>query len=47
MIALASPLAQYRAHEGDIRAAVARVLEGGVYILGPEVESFERAFATY
>jgi dTDP-4-amino-4,6-dideoxygalactose transaminase len=47
VIALASPLAQYRAHEGDIRAAVARVLEGGVYILGPEVESFERAFAAY
>lgn len=47
MIALASPLAQYRAHEADIRTAVARVLEGGNYILGPEVESFERAFAAY
>jgi dTDP-4-amino-4,6-dideoxygalactose transaminase len=47
VIALASPLAQYRAHEEDIRAAVARVLEGGNYILGPEVESFERAFAAY
>ena len=47
MISLAAPLAQYRAHEEDIRAAVARVLESGNYILGPEVESFERAFAAY
>ncbi len=47
MIALASPLSQYRAHEADIRAAVTRVLEGGAYILGPEVEAFERAFAAY
>lgn len=47
MIALASPLSQYRAHEADIRAAVVRVLEGGAYILGPEVEIFEHAFADY
>lgn len=45
MIQLASPLAQYRAHADAIRAAVARVLEGGAYILGAEVENFERAFA--
>lgn len=45
MIHLASPRAQYQAHAGDIRAAVARVLESGAYVLGPEVESFERAFA--
>ena len=47
MTALASPLAQYRAHESDIRGAVARVLESGAYILGPELETFERDFATY
>jgi dTDP-4-amino-4,6-dideoxygalactose transaminase len=47
VIALAAPLAQYCAHKENIRAAVARVLESGNYILGPEVESFERAFATY
>jgi dTDP-4-amino-4,6-dideoxygalactose transaminase len=47
VIALASPLAQYRTHQADIRAAVARVLESGVYILGPEVEAFERDFAAY
>ncbi len=43
----ASPLAQYRAHGDSIRAAIARVLDSGNYILGEEVESFERAFADY
>jgi dTDP-4-amino-4,6-dideoxygalactose transaminase len=47
VIALASPIAQYRSHEADIRAAVARVLESGAYILGPEVEAFERAFSAH
>jgi dTDP-4-amino-4,6-dideoxygalactose transaminase len=47
VIPWASPLAQYRAHESEIRAAVMRVLDGGNYILGEEVESFERAFAEY
>jgi dTDP-3-amino-3,4,6-trideoxy-alpha-D-glucose transaminase len=31
----------------DLRAAVARVLDSGHYILGPEVEAFEREFAAY
>jgi dTDP-4-amino-4,6-dideoxygalactose transaminase len=43
----ASPLAQYRAHRKPIQAAISRVLEGDTYILGGEVESFERAFAEY
>lgn len=47
MVPLALPLAQYRAHEKDMRAAIARVLDSGSYILGEEVESFERAFASY
>lgn len=47
MIPLASPLAQYRAHEAAIRVAIARVLDSGTYILGEEVESFENAFAEY
>jgi dTDP-4-amino-4,6-dideoxygalactose transaminase len=42
-----SPLAQYRAHQEAIRAAITRVLDSGGYILGEEVESFERAFASY
>jgi dTDP-4-amino-4,6-dideoxygalactose transaminase len=31
----------------ELREAVARVLDSGHYILGPEVEAFEREFATY
>lgn len=47
MIPWASPLAQYRAHQEAIQAAITRVLESGTYILGGEVESLERAFADY
>jgi dTDP-4-amino-4,6-dideoxygalactose transaminase len=47
VIPWANPLAQYRAHESAIRAAIARVLESNSYILGEEVESFELAFANY
>ena len=46
-IPLVSPQAQYRAHQEPIQAAIARVLDSGSYILGEEVESFERAFADY
>lgn len=34
-------------HEPAIRAAVARVLRSGRYILGEEVDAFEREFAAY
>ncbi len=43
----AAPLASYRAVRARIDRAVARVLAGGTYILGPEVEAFEREFAGY
>jgi dTDP-4-amino-4,6-dideoxygalactose transaminase len=39
-----------RQHEevaGEVRAAVERVLEGGAYILGREVEAFEREWARF
>jgi dTDP-3-amino-3,4,6-trideoxy-alpha-D-glucose transaminase len=39
-----TPLAPLRA---ELRAAVARVLDSGRYILGPEVSAFEREFAAY
>ena len=39
--------AQYLAYRAEIDAAVARVLAGGRYTLGPEVEHFEREFASY
>jgi dTDP-4-amino-4,6-dideoxygalactose transaminase len=32
---------------GEIQEAIRRVLESGHYILGPEVETFEREFAAY
>lgn len=37
--------AQHRVLKDDLLAAVARVLEHGQFILGPEVEEFERRFA--
>lgn len=43
----ADPKASYLAQADEIRAAIERVLAGGHYILGPEVESFEREFAAY
>jgi hypothetical protein len=39
--------AQYRAIKPEIDAAVARVLDSGQFVLGPEVEGFEREFAAY
>lgn len=31
----------------ELKAAVGRVIDSGVYILGPEVDAFERAFSAY
>jgi dTDP-4-amino-4,6-dideoxygalactose transaminase len=39
--------ATYRELRDEIDAAVARVLDGGSYILGQEVEAFEKEFAHY
>ncbi|HKR65360.1 MAG TPA: DegT/DnrJ/EryC1/StrS family aminotransferase [Thermoanaerobaculia bacterium] len=47
MILCSNPHEQYASHRDDIRAAIDRVLEGGRYILGPEVEAFEKEFAKY
>jgi dTDP-4-amino-4,6-dideoxygalactose transaminase len=43
----ADPRAGYIAQRADIQAAIARVLDGGHYILGEEVTAFEREFADY
>ena len=43
----ADPLSDYRAAADQIQAAIRRVLESGHYILGPEVEAFEKEFAAY
>ena len=47
MIPCANPLAQYQSHREEIDAAIQRVLAHGNYILGPEVDAFERSFASY
>jgi dTDP-4-amino-4,6-dideoxygalactose transaminase len=47
MIFCSNPSAQYLSQKNEIDEAVARVLAGGRYILGPEVESFEDEFARY
>jgi dTDP-4-amino-4,6-dideoxygalactose transaminase len=43
----AYPKADYLHHAPQIMAAMRRVSESGRYILGPEVEAFEREFAHY
>lgn len=43
----ADPGGLVRARRSEIEAAIRRVLEGGRYILGPEVEEFETAWARY
>lgn len=47
MILCSNPRAQYLAHKAEIDSAIAKVLDSGWYILGKEVESFEREFAAY
>lgn len=47
MIPQTSPKAALDEDRAAIDAAIARVLDSGRYIQGPEVEGFERAFAAY
>jgi dTDP-4-amino-4,6-dideoxygalactose transaminase len=47
MIPLVDLAAQYETIRPDIASAIARVLDRTQFILGPEVEEFERAFAAY
>jgi dTDP-4-amino-4,6-dideoxygalactose transaminase len=47
MIPQTDPRAGYLVQRRAIDAAIARVLEGGLYILGREVETFETAFAAF
>jgi dTDP-4-amino-4,6-dideoxygalactose transaminase len=46
-IYFARPSAQYQAMRDEIDAAMRAVLEGHAYIMGPQVERFETAFAAY
>jgi dTDP-4-amino-4,6-dideoxygalactose transaminase len=43
----ACPAAQYHSHRAAIQSAITRVLNSGIYVLGDEVDTFERAFAAY
>ena len=47
MVPQANPRAQYASHKDEIDRAIARVLDKGRYILGEEVDAFEREFADY
>jgi dTDP-4-amino-4,6-dideoxygalactose transaminase len=41
------PRASYLEYKAEIDAAISTVLEGGRYVLGPEVEAFEKEFARF
>jgi dTDP-4-amino-4,6-dideoxygalactose transaminase len=47
MIPLVDLQAQYRSIKAEVDLAVARVMENGQFILGPEVEAFETEFAAF
>jgi dTDP-4-amino-4,6-dideoxygalactose transaminase len=47
MIPLVDLKAQYQTIKTEIDAAISRVIESTSFILGPEVEGFEQAFAEY
>jgi dTDP-4-amino-4,6-dideoxygalactose transaminase len=47
LIPCADPKAQYLTYKTEIEAAMHRVLDGGRYVLGAEVASFEDEFASY
>src|SRR3954447_10986945 len=46
-LGFANPAAQFQADREAIEAAIARVLEGGVYVQGPAHAAFEKQFASY
>jgi len=43
----ADPKATYLAAQADIEAAIQRVLQSGIYILGPEVAAFEQEYSAW
>lgn len=46
-ISNAAPAAGFAPYADEIREAILRVLSGGMFILGPEVDAFEREFAAW
>jgi dTDP-4-amino-4,6-dideoxygalactose transaminase len=47
MIFCSNPKAQYLSYKDEIDSTISHVLEKGIYILGDEVNSFEKEFADY
>ena len=47
MIPFGDPSASYQAHKSEIDQAIKRVLDSGWYVLGTEVETFEKEFASF
>lgn len=47
MILCANPAAQFHSYQAEIEKAIHRVLEGGRYILGPELGALEQEFTAY
>ncbi|MFZ4758126.1 MAG: DegT/DnrJ/EryC1/StrS family aminotransferase, partial [Burkholderiaceae bacterium] len=46
-VAQSDPRAGYLEHRTEIDAAIARVMDSGRYMLGEQVDTFERGFAAY
>ena len=47
MIPFGDPSASYQAHKSEIDQAIKRVLDSGWYVLGTEVDVFEKEFASF
>ena len=47
MIPFSDPSASYQAHKTEIDEAIQRVLDSGWFVLGKEVENFEKEFAAF
>ena len=47
MLLSANPKANYQAHREDLEKAIKRVMDSGLYILGPSVKKFEKHFSEY
>jgi dTDP-4-amino-4,6-dideoxygalactose transaminase len=47
MIPFCDPSTSYQAHKSDIDQAIKRVLDSGWYVLGTEVDGFEKEFASF
>jgi dTDP-4-amino-4,6-dideoxygalactose transaminase len=47
MIPFDDPSASYQAHKSEIDQAIRRVLDSGWYVLGTEVDAFEKEFASF